>query len=328
MFSVKIVMEDMGNDFLAFNTSIKNSTYYAVRESAVCEIDYKTKEVIDTINLNLSISDLKLTKCGGFLLVGFYDNITGIVVDMKTKTTISLNGHTDVIRCIIECEDTHVLTCSNDTTIRLWNRLTGECIRIYSGHSSWVRSIVYDKKTKRIFSASDDHTIRVWKSETDEQIGVMKGHSSYVISLAVVNATTIVSGSYDKTVKIWDVTTMKEIKTMSSHTDFVISVAVTPDEKYVISASFDKSLRIWSVATGELVFTIHLLRGYVKQIAVSADGKYIFVGFFYEKGCQIYEVEPALKCIVHEFHAQIDIKPCTLKLLSDGTIVNEKGERI
>jgi WD40 repeat protein len=254
----------------------KTRVVYGDNMTAVVK-DTSTRMEIDRIEMGAYIWDVKVTECGGFLLAGCDDN-TGRVVDLKTKTMITLKGHTGAVDCIIECEDRYVLTCSYDTTIRLWNRLTGECIRTYSGHSNWVNCILYDKKTKRVISASGDGTIIVWNVETGEQIGVMKGHSNWVRSLAFVNATTIVSGSSDKTVKMWDITTMKEIKTMSSHAGFVMSVAVTPDGQFVVSGSVDKTVKVWSIATGECITTLSHHSNQVNKVAVSPDGRFIASG--------------------------------------------------
>ena len=327
MFSFKRVFEDVSDDFTAFCISITNSIYYVAMQKVVSMVDYQTKQIIDSVDLKSPILDLKVTQCGGFLLAGCGDR-TGRVVDLKTKTMITLKGHAHYVNCIIECEDTDILTCSWDKTIRRWNRLTGECIRTYTGHGDFVKGIVYDKKTKRIFSGSNDYTIIVWNADTGEQIGVIKGHSHNVTCLAFVNATTIVSGSYDKTVILWDILTMKEVKTMSSRTCIFFCVAVTPDRQYVISGSFDNTVEVWSIATGKCVATIPDIDHSVGKVEVSADGKYVFIGFKFGNGYRIYEVEPAFNFIVHEFNTQIGDEQCLLKLLSDCSIVDERGEKI
>ena len=279
-----------------------------------------TRMEVDRIEIGSFINHMTVTDGGGFLLVGC-DDSTGRVVDMKTKKMITLNGHTDFVYCIIECEDTDVLTCSLDKTIRRWNRLTGECTQTYTGHSDWVRSIVYDKKTKRIFSGSDDRKIRVWNAATGAKIGLMKGHRDWVTSLAFVNATTIVSGSRDKTLKIWDITKRKEVKTMSSHAGLVYSVAVTPDGQFAVSGSSDETVKMWSIATGECIATLSHHSRFVYKVAVSPDGRFIASGgsddVFY-----LLSVTPPFSCIVCE--GLLNPSAADHRLLSDGRLL--KGD--
>jgi WD40 repeat protein len=292
---------------------------YGDDETAVV-MDTTTKMEVDRIEIGSYIWHMTVSHCGGVLFVGCEDN-TGRVADIKTKKIITLKDHTDVVRGIIECEEADVLTCSDDKTIRRWNRLTGECIRTYAGHSDRVLSILYDKKTKRIFSGSDDRTIMVCNAGTGEQIGVMNGHSDWVTSLAFVNYTTIVSSSWDNTLKMWDITTMKEIKTMSSHTDFVYSVAATPDGQYVVSGSDDNTVKVWRVATGECITTLSHHSDHVNHVAVSPDGRFIASGG-YDRIMHLIRVSPPFPFIVHEGSlANSSQATSDHQLLSDGTLL-------
>uniref|UniRef100_A0A914WVW9 Uncharacterized protein n=1 Tax=Plectus sambesii TaxID=2011161 RepID=A0A914WVW9_9BILA len=47
----------------------------------------------------------------------------------------SFHGHSDVVRSILTLSSSNFLTCSNDSTIRLWDLTTGECLAKYSSLS-------------------------------------------------------------------------------------------------------------------------------------------------------------------------------------------------
>jgi WD40 repeat protein len=240
---------------------------------------------------------------------------TGQVIDLQTKEVVTLYGHDGEVRCILPCEDTDVLTCSVDKTIRRWNRVTGECIRICVGHSHWVNSIVYEKKTRRIFSASCDKSIMAWNADTGEVIGTMKGHNGSVYSIARLNSATIVSGSKDSTVRIWDTTTMTELSTMSSHTDFVYSVAATPDGEHIVSGSFDKTVKVWNIASGECRDVLDLSHhiGCVRRIAISPNGRFIAAGGW-DSTFYLVKVAPSFPFVFLE-DSELDSR-----LLSDGRL--------
>lgn len=292
---------------------------YGDNTSAVV-MDTCTRVEIDRIEMGSYIWDIAVPDGGGFLLVACED-CSGRVVEMRRKKTVTLKGHTGKVFCIIGCGDTDVLTGSHDTTIRRWNRLTGECIRIYGGHSGYVLALLYDTQSRRIYSGSFDKTIKVWNAETGEQIGVMTGHHHRVFSIAFVNTTTIVSGSADTTLKLWDTTSMREIKTLSSHTNWVNSVAVTPDGQYVVSGSDDKTVKVWNIVTGECVTTLTHNQNLALKVAVSPHGYFMASGDF-DSEFHLLSVAPPFPIMVHQGPLADSSKVASVHtLLSDGSLL-------
>ncbi|MGE5660494.1 MAG: NB-ARC domain-containing protein [Actinomycetota bacterium] len=57
---------------------------------------------------------------------------------------------------------------SVDQTIRLWDIMTGECIRVLIGHSSSVWSVAFSPNGKMLASGSQDETIKLWDIESGE----------------------------------------------------------------------------------------------------------------------------------------------------------------
>ena len=54
-----------------------------------------------------------------------------------------------------------------DTTIRVWNATTGQCVAgPFQGHIESVLSVAYSPDGRYIASGSVDHTIRVWNAAT------------------------------------------------------------------------------------------------------------------------------------------------------------------
>jgi len=67
---------------------------------------------------------------------------------------------------------------SSDTTLRVWDVSSGECIRILEGHSSFVRAVSWSSDGNRICSGSDDKTVRVWEVSGGQCIRTLYGHPS------------------------------------------------------------------------------------------------------------------------------------------------------
>jgi WD40 repeat protein len=71
----------------------------------VAVLDTTTKKIIDRIEIG-STNGLTLCEDGRTLLVACFDK-TGRVVDLQTKKSVILKGHTSYVNCIIEwgCAD-------------------------------------------------------------------------------------------------------------------------------------------------------------------------------------------------------------------------------
>src|ERR1700694_1691968 len=80
------------------------------------------------------------------------------------KLLHTLRGHTKSIGRIAWSPDGRMLASpSEDTTIRLWDTETGECLRTLEGHEQAVISAAFDQNGNTLASGSDDNTIRLWE---------------------------------------------------------------------------------------------------------------------------------------------------------------------
>jgi WD40 repeat protein len=102
----------------------------------------------------------------------------------------------------------YLATGGDDHSIKLWDIETGECLRLFSGHSYPVVSLVFTPNGDRMISGSSDRTIKIWDVSTGKCLETLQGHSHWVVSLGLSqDATTLISSSWDETIRCWDVTT-------------------------------------------------------------------------------------------------------------------------
>jgi len=195
-------------------------------------------------------------------------------------------GHTDGVRSVaFSPNGRQVLSCSNDSTIKLWNIDTGREIMTFSGHESYVRSVAFSPDGRQVLSGSSDSTIKLWDINTGREIMTFSGHEGEVTSVAFSpDGKQVISGSYDQTVKLWDVNTGREIRTFSGHTDLVFSVAFSPNGKQIVSSgSYDLTIKLWDIRTGKEIRTFSGYTDPVNSVTFSPDGKQILSGGGYSQ---------------------------------------------
>jgi WD40 repeat protein/HEAT repeat protein len=91
-----------------------------------------------------------------------------------------------------------------DYDIRLWDPSTGKEERRFSGHSSAVTALAFDRDGRRFLSGSHDGKIRFWQVETGKELRRYDGHDGRVRAIAFFpNGRRAISAGEDGRLRTW-----------------------------------------------------------------------------------------------------------------------------
>ncbi|CAK9440149.1 uncharacterized protein LODBEIA_P42490 [Lodderomyces beijingensis] len=161
-------------------------------------------------------------------------------------------------------------SCSDDTTIKLWNVPTAKCIKTLRKHTYHATTLQFAHRGNLLVSGSSDETITIWDLISGRPLTTLAAHADPISSISITpDDSIIISASYDGLIRLFDTETYQCLKTLttnSSHGTATSSLArmdmhavgyvvVSPNGKYVLSLCFDGCLRLWDFVANRVVKT-------------------------------------------------------------------------
>ncbi|MGB3468507.1 MAG: WD40 repeat domain-containing protein, partial [Cyclobacteriaceae bacterium] len=132
-------------------------------------------------------------------------------INAQSPTLVVQSGHTEGINKIVYSPDgNHIITCSDDYTIRIWEVASGKEMRTLLGHTQPVNEIAMSPDGTTIVSVSDDRKMIIWDFKSGNIRREFKEHKNKILSVDYSpTGEYIATGSKDKTVRLYNTKTWK-----------------------------------------------------------------------------------------------------------------------
>jgi hypothetical protein len=161
-----------------------------------------------------------------------------------------------------------------DRSMRIWDYLTGEVIRHFSGLTLIVNCVALTPDGLRILGGGRDGDMYLWDADTGKIARRFETAMRFVTSVAMSpDGKRALSGSDDKCLRLWDVTTGRRLNSFVGHAKPISSVVYSKDGKRALTGSMDKTLRLWDIETGQ---ELRVYKGHSKAVlcvALSPDNR-------------------------------------------------------
>jgi eukaryotic-like serine/threonine-protein kinase len=215
-----------------------------------------------------------------------------------------LSGHGDRVHCVAFSPDgTRIVTASRDTTLRIWDALTGVQLAVISDHRLRFRSAVYSPDGSHIATTSEDATVRIWDAHSGDPVAVFSGRGALPISATFSpDGTRLAVASLDKTARIWDARTGEELAVLRGHDNVIGSAEYSPDGSRIVTAAQDKTARIWDARNGALLAVLSGHGEMLLSASYSPDGTQIVTASA-DKTARTWDARNGAPLIVLSGHA-------------------------
>ncbi len=145
-----------------------------------------------------------------------------------------------------------VASCSDDSSVNIWNPNTGKSIQKYTEHTAFVYSLdQIDEDT--LVSGSNDFKIRVWKISTGLTLKIINVNTSVFSVKSLSNG--LIACGMSNNINIYEYSKDNLVKTLSGHYGLVSSIELL-NKQFMASGSSDKKVIIWDLSSYSIKYNL------------------------------------------------------------------------
>ena len=181
-------------------------------------------------------------------------------------------------------ETTSLMSCGDDTTVRLWDLPSDNSITIFRGHSDYVRSgcFLSSQNSNILVSGSYDSTVRLWDARTSGAAVMTFKHATSVEDVLSMPSGTQVVASADNQVAILDIVAGKPLHMIKNHQKTVTSLCLASQGSRLVTGGLDGHMKVfettgWNVVAG-LKYASPILSLQVITAGAGREDKHVAVG--------------------------------------------------
>uniref|UniRef100_F6YGZ1 TFIID subunit TAF5 NTD2 domain-containing protein n=1 Tax=Ciona intestinalis TaxID=7719 RepID=F6YGZ1_CIOIN len=225
---------------------------------------------------NLPTPDISCVHLGSDALEDVYDRLSmktqQDVTSLNEDGVVSLHGHSGpVYDSCFTSDNKFLITCAEDSTVRLWDMQDLKNKVIYDAHNRPVWCVDISAYDLYFATGSADHTARLWTTERTYPLRTYAGHQDSVGAIAFHGNCSYLATA-DRVVRVWDVNSGKPVRVMTGHWAPVMCVAFSSNGRMLASAGEDYRIRLWDVSSGNLVKEMRAHTDTIYSLAFNYDG--------------------------------------------------------
>lgn len=160
-------------------------------------------------------------------------------------------------------EPTHILSCSDDTTVMFWDVTSQTSLSTFTDHTDYVRTGQVSSSTPHIvLTGSYDGTVRLFDTRSGECEMVMgesiaSSSKLPVEQVLMFSSGTVAVSSAGPILRVWDlVSGGRCIKAMSNHQKTITSLAITSSGNRLLTGSLDHMVKVYDIENYKVVHTM------------------------------------------------------------------------
>ena len=206
----------------------------------------------------------------------------GALLALCRRTLAILGPQASAVQCVALASDgSEALTVGTDSSVRLWNVLTGKTRLLFDSEPSPIVSGVFAADGRRVFTCTREGFLEIWDRQTGER-QTSRQMPGFAAAGAPVFSSTgrfILNGGADGRLRIWTAETAQETlaTTLFNAAGEIGCIALHPDGRQTLVQYGTQAPGLWNLQTGALERSLYFegLAGPLNAAALFKDGQRI-----------------------------------------------------
>ncbi|XP_045475818.1 serine-threonine kinase receptor-associated protein [Harmonia axyridis] len=217
-----------------------------------CKVwDAVSGDELHSFQHNHIVKSVNFSKDSNYLVTGSNEKLVRVFDLTNPEAAPEVyTGHTSGIKHVqFFRNDTHLISCADDKTLRVWNRATGSEVQKIEFPS--VPGSLEVSRDGTVITVTHSNHVVFLDAEHLNKIREFQLPTSVNSASLHPDKSIFVSGGDDLKVYKFDYTTGSEIESFKGHFGPVHCVKFSPDGELYASGSEDGTLRLWQTTVGK-----------------------------------------------------------------------------
>ncbi|TPX49459.1 hypothetical protein SeMB42_g01569 [Synchytrium endobioticum] len=174
--------------------------------------------------------------------------------------------------------NTHILTASDDKSVRYWDIPTESVICTFDEHKDYVRTAaVLEENPNLIVSGAYDHTLKLWDTRENKCVMTLD-HGLPVECVLPFRGGALIASAGGNKVKVWDIMAGgRALQTISNSQKTVTCLTFDGTNTRLLSGSLDNHVKVYNLQDYKVVHSIKYPSP-ILSLGVSPDDTRLVVG--------------------------------------------------